>query len=36
MEYIDICGNEKMIKTAVDAVVNYYNKTNFCLTRIFL
>ena len=27
MEYIDICSNEKMIKTAVDAVVNYYNET---------
>ena len=26
MEYIDICSNEKMIKTAIDAVVNYYNK----------
>lgn len=27
MEYINIYGNEKMIKTAVDAVVNYYNET---------
>ena len=27
MEYINICGNEKMIKTAVDAVVNHYNET---------
>lgn len=27
MEYIDIYSNEKMIKTAVDAVVNYYNET---------
>lgn len=27
MEYIDICDNEKMIKTAVDAVVNHYNET---------
>lgn len=27
MEYIEICGNENLIKIAVDAVVNHYNKT---------
>lgn len=28
MEYIEICGNENLIKLAVDAVVNHYNETS--------